>query len=71
MINIDTIKDRFQLRFADDFFEELGREKGYKMMSLFECKRKEILKKAETPIANHARAVNKARERLRKLGTIK
>lgn len=39
MINIDTIKDRFQLRFADEFFEELGREKGYEMMSLFECKR--------------------------------
>ena len=34
-------------------------------------KAKEILKKAETPIANHTRAVNKARERLRKLGTIK
>lgn len=34
-------------------------------------KAKEILKKAEKPIANHTRAVNKARERLRKLGTIK
>lgn len=30
-------------------------------------KAKEILKKSQTPIANHAKTVNKARERLKKM----
>ena len=34
-------------------------------------KAKEILKKSETPIANHMGTVNKAKERLRKMGTTK
>lgn len=34
-------------------------------------KAKEILKKSETPIVNHTETVNKAKERLRKMGMTK
>lgn len=34
-------------------------------------KAKEILKKSQTPMANHTRTVDKAKERLRRMGTTK
>lgn len=34
-------------------------------------KAKELLKKSQTPISNHTKAINKAKERLKKMETAK